>query len=807
MAVVDENGTVTAIGSGNAVITVATVDGGFAATCAVTVTVKVTSVTVSPTSLSLTSGEQSRLTATVSPANATDKTFTWSSSVPDVATVDSAGNVTAQSVGSAIIRVTTSDGNKQAQCEVIVGAVAVTGITITPPSITLLKGQQLLLDVVVEPEEATDKRVTWNSSNSDIVSVSSQGVISTLAGGQAVITATTVSGNFAATCQVTVRVPVTSVAIEPASLVIPPGGTGQLTAVIAPDDATSKSVTWSSSNTAIATVSAEGLVNGLQASNATITVSTNDGHRTATASVRVGIPVTGITISPGSIDLMSGGSTTLTATILPANATDKTVTWTSSAPAVATVNVAGLLTAANAGTATITATTADGGYTATASVRVGIPVSGVSINPTSMTIEQLGGTGQLNAVIAPANATNKAVTWTSSNSAVATVSTSGLVTGVSMGTTTITATTSDGGYAAPATVQVGISVTGVTVAPTSLSILPSGTGQLTATVSPANATNKAVTWSSSNSAMATVSTLGLVTGVAVGNATITATTVDGNRTATTSVRVISIPTGYKLISAGTFTMGSPSSELGRSTNETQHQVTLTRSFLMKTTEVTQGEWKSRMGNTNPSYFPSCGDNCPVEQVSWYSALAYANAVSAAEGLSACYTLSGCTGSANAGTSTGCTVTVTGTGGNPYNCTGYRLPTEAEWEYAARAGTDTAFYTGALTYTDCTLDAALNSAGWYCGNAQNTTHAVGGKVANVWGLYDMHGNVWEWNWDWYTSDITAFTTDPTGAGTGSGRVKRGGSWVNYAGYCRAAYRSSYYPGYRINSIGLRLARSM
>ncbi|MBI5549563.1 MAG: formylglycine-generating enzyme family protein, partial [Deltaproteobacteria bacterium] len=233
-------------------------------------------------------------------------------------------------------------------------------------------------------------------------------------------------------------------------------------------------------------------------------------------------------------------------------------------------------------------------------------------------------------------------------------------------------------------------------------------------------------------------------------------------------------------------------------------VTLTRGFYLQEKEVTQGQWQARMGN-NPSDFASCGIDCPVEMVNWWEALAYANAVSRSQGLVECYTLTGCTGTPGNGLE--CSgVTVNAAGGNPYQCVGYRLPTEAEWEYAYRAGTTTAFYNGGITATDCSMDAKLNAIGWYCGNAADTTHRVGQKAANGWGLFDMSGNVYEWCWDWYGS-YSGAVTDPAGPGSGASRVYRGGSWFNTAQNTRAAYRFNGPPDYPNVNLGLRLARSL
>jgi formylglycine-generating enzyme required for sulfatase activity len=233
------------------------------------------------------------------------------------------------------------------------------------------------------------------------------------------------------------------------------------------------------------------------------------------------------------------------------------------------------------------------------------------------------------------------------------------------------------------------------------------------------------------------------------------------------------PAGYVRISPGTFTMGSPTGEKGREDDETQHAVFVSRAFCMMALEVTQGEWQAAMGN-NPSEFKNCGANCPVEQVSWDDAVGYANALSRREELPECYS-----GSTFSGIS----------------CKGYRLPTEAEWEYAARAGTRGATY-----------GRDIDSVAWYDQNARGSTHVVLQKQPNAWGLYDMLGNVWEWTGDWY--DVyPGRVIDPTGPVSGSGRVIRGGSWADFARYARASDRVAVPEGSRNSALGFRLVRTM
>jgi formylglycine-generating enzyme len=178
-------------------------------------------------------------------------------------------------------------------------------------------------------------------------------------------------------------------------------------------------------------------------------------------------------------------------------------------------------------------------------------------------------------------------------------------------------------------------------------------------------------------------------------------------------------------------------------------------------------------------------------VSWYEAVEFCNELSRQEGLDPCYSGSGASMLCD------------------FTANGYRLPTEAEWEYACRAGTGTDFYTGNMTHPlSSPLDPALDHAGWYGGNSGASTHPVGEKEPNAFGLYDMHGNVYEWCWDWYGSGYYASSPaeDPRGPASGSYRVLRGGSWFGNARICRSANRHGIFPANRSNDSGFRLVRT-
>lgn len=227
-------------------------------------------------------------------------------------------------------------------------------------------------------------------------------------------------------------------------------------------------------------------------------------------------------------------------------------------------------------------------------------------------------------------------------------------------------------------------------------------------------------------------------------------------------KTLSLPGGVKMEFAWcpprTFLMGSPEGEKNRNKDETQHEVHLTKGFWLGVHEVTQAQWKAVMGN-NLSEFR--GDDLPVDQVSWEDAQKFCAELKEKTGLEV------------------------------------RLPTEAEWEYACRAGRKAAYGFGE--------DARdLGDYAWFIDNSNGQTQPVGKKKPNRWGIFDMHGNVWEWCSDWYEDYPREKATDPTGPPRGSDRVIRGGSWLNFAGRCRVAYRSRGAPGDRCDYLGFRLA---
>lgn len=333
----------------------------------VQISVSVTGVSLDKTEIVLVEGSSEKLTATVEPTNATNKNVTWSSDHEAIATVDQNGTVTARRGGQATITVTTVDGSKTATCTVRVRiqiGEPVQSVGLNKTELALEVGKTGTLEAIVEPSDATNKNVTWSSSNSEVATVDN-GVVTAVSAGTAIITVTTEDGAKTATCKVTVNapqtVPVTGVTLDKTSLDLKTGDNTTLTATVNPESATNKDVTWISDKPEIAAVEG-GTVTAKAEGTATITVTTIDGGKIATCKVTVTpktVPVSGIQVQ-GAASIYVGDTTKLTATITPDGASNKAVTWDSQNKGIATVDQQGNVKALKAGTATITATAQDG---------------------------------------------------------------------------------------------------------------------------------------------------------------------------------------------------------------------------------------------------------------------------------------------------------------------------------------------------------------------------------------------------------------------------------------------------------------
>ena len=555
-------GNVTAVGEGTATITATSRDGGKTATCKVIVTKidkALQSIKMNQQNIELDVGEEGWVGVTYNPSDASDKVLTWKSSNEKVATV-SEGTIKAVGRGTATLTATSRDGGKTATCKVTVNDPDFIGLeSITMNSTMKLKvGETGWLGVTYHPSNATDKVLYWKSSNEKVATVS-EGTIKAVGEGTATITATSRDGNKTAECKLTVNskdfVDLESITMNN-TLDLKPGETGWLGVTYNPSNATDKVLYWKSSNEKVATVS-EGTVKAMGEGTATLTATSRDGGKTATCKVTVDngiVELESISLKTTNLTMKQGERAVIYATYNPSNVTDKVLYWSSSNTKVATVSE-GVVTAVGNGTATITATSRDGGKTATCKVTVGngtISLESLSLKTTNLTMNK-GEKTTIYAVYNPSNVTDKVLYWSSSNTKVATVS-EGVVTAVGNGTATITATSRDGGKTATCKVTVGngttVKLEKLTLNST-MEILTKGSSKtIYATYNPSNVTDKVLYWKSSNTSVAKVSE-GNVTAVGTGVATITATSRDGGKTASCQIIVVDKNTQMKGISLKT----------------------------------------------------------------------------------------------------------------------------------------------------------------------------------------------------------------------------------------------------------------
>ena len=590
------------------------------------------------------------------------------------------------------------------------------------------------------------------------------------------------------------------------------GGSSTLTATIAPSNATGTGVTWSSSAPSVGTVNSNGVVSPVTVGTTTIAVTTTDGGKTATCAVMVtATPST--PAMPTGVSASAGNAQVTISWTAVSGATSYNLYWSTTSGVTKTsgTKITGVTspytqTGLTNGTTyyyVVTAVTA-GGESAASNQASATPQVPAPSAPTG--VSAISGNAQVTVSwTAVSGATSYNLYWSTTSGV--TPSTGTKITGVASpytqtgltnGTTyyyVVTAVTAGGESAASnqasATPQVP-----APSAPTGVSAI-SGNAQVTVSwTAVSGATSYNLYWSTTSGV--TPSTGTKITGVAspytqtgLTNGTtyyyvVTAVTAGGESAAsnqasatpqvpTPSIQMVSIP-------AGSFNNGT--------------SVVTLSAFHMSEYDITQSQYQAMTG-TNPSYFSSNADaaTCPVEQVTWYDAVEFCNKLSSSAGLTPVYTITGRT-PATGYPITSATVTA------DFTQNGYRLPTEAQWEYACRAGTTTTFFWG---NTSGDPDATTESYAWYASNSNNTTHGVGQKLPNPWGLYDIVGDVWQWCWDWYGTYPSGPQTNPIGPSSGTDRVFRGGSWCRSSDDLASAYRDNTSPRTsRDCNIGFRVA---
>lgn len=417
-------------------------------------------------------------------------------------------------------------------------------------TVSIKKGDTLELVVLIDPVELSDSELIWQSSDTKIVKVDKNGVITGVGIGTATITVTSFNGK-SATCKVEVvknSVPIDSIKLRPNNLTMKTGSTTQITAVIKPNNATSQTLVWTSSDSSIATVNSKGVVKAIKAGKVTITAKTKDGKVVATSTITVeNAPkqIESLSFAQKNVSVKQGDTLGLIVTVKPTELSSTQLTWKSSDTSVVTVDENGVIKGIKEGTATITVKSPNG-KKATCTVTVtteSIDVKEIELTPDEKEIDS-GSQTQIAVVIKPENATNREIVWSSSDTSVATVDSNGVVKGLKPGTVTIAAKTKDGKVVAKTTITIKstptptpMQIESLSFAQNNVSIKKDNTLGLTVTVKPTELSSSPLTWTSSDTNIVTVDNNGVITGVGIGTATITVTSSNGKK-ATCTVEVV-----------------------------------------------------------------------------------------------------------------------------------------------------------------------------------------------------------------------------------------------------------------------------
>ena len=540
VALVDANGLITFKSAGHvSIIASSDINPQITATCDLTIIKTVDGIKLDKTEISLAVSETYKLSATISPSDASNQNLNYKSMDPKVADVSKTGLITAKQAGTAYIIVSTPDGKVTANCTVKVTQKA-TGMKLSAASLILDVGESYTLEVTFNPKNTTETKVLWSVSDKSVAKVDAKGKVTAISAGETIITAKSSNG-LTAICKVKVNQPVGSIELNYTEYDLAVGDELELEVTFDNDDVTNKKVKWKSSQPSIASVDKNGVVKGKKGGVAIITVTADENGMQANCVVTVEEPISEIKLNKTAYNLGYHKTFLLKATLKTNSATNKKLKWSSSKNSIASVNKSGQVYGKKPGYATIKVKATDGsGAEATARIRVVREVGSISANPSFLAMV-VGRRKTIKVKINPKNATYKTAKFTSDNTDVAMVDSKGRVTALAAGKAKITVAAKDNsGKKQAVVVQVRdyIPATSLTLSNTTLTM---GVGDKQSTVYSVvpSGTDDKVKWSTNNKAVASVNKKGLITAVAPGTAIITAATTSG-KTAQVSVTVVGL---------------------------------------------------------------------------------------------------------------------------------------------------------------------------------------------------------------------------------------------------------------------------